>query len=192
VSDTADLLTLHGRALASTARFVDATTPDQLHLSTPCDGWDVRALLDHVVGGNLSDADAALGRPADRDRRDSDQVGDDHRAAYAASARTVTSALSAPDVFDRTFALTFGAVPGSIAVAIHFVDVVVHGWDLAVATGQDPAVDPSLCEAALGIAASYPEDAWGDDRFFASKVPVDDDAPAHDRLAAFLGRDIRR
>lgn len=65
-----NLIELDWRALASTAHFVAATRSDQMQLSTPCAGWDVRALLEHIVGGNHLYAAAAAGQGVDWATRD--------------------------------------------------------------------------------------------------------------------------
>jgi uncharacterized protein (TIGR03086 family) len=72
---------------------------------------------------------------------------------------------------------------------VHFVDALTHAWDLALATGQDPTLDPELCRAALDIVAFYPADAWGAAGHFAHRRPALDEAPPHVRLVATLGRD---
>lgn len=181
-----DLFDLDRRALASTGAFVSGTDAGQLGLPTPCDGWDVRALLCHVLGNNHLYASAIAG-PVDWARRDDDRVGTDHREAYERSAAQVTAAFAAAD-HGAEVAMPFGRLPVVHAVAVHFVDILTHGWDLAVATGQDPALDADLAEAAIAVVATYPSDAWGTQRFFAEKVPVADDAPAHVRLVSLLGR----
>jgi uncharacterized protein (TIGR03086 family) len=84
--------------------------------------------------------------------------------------------------------MPFGELPASHAVAVHFVDVLAHGWDLATATGQDATLDPELSVAALDIVAGYPPEVWGTPQFFAHQVPVPATAPPHIRLVALLGR----
>lgn len=186
-----DLKDLDKRALASTATFVAGTRADQLGDDTPCEGWDVRALLNHVIGGNQLYAVAAAGKAADWETREHDRVGDDLHAAYDESAAEVTAQFAGLDLRAGQVELPFGALPASHAVAVHFVDVLMHGWDLAVATGQDPTLNPEMCNAALEIVAAYPPESWGDQKFFAHKVSVDPSTARHDRLAATLGRQPR-
>lgn len=184
-----DLKDLDRRALTSTATFVSATKAEQLGDSTPCEGWDVRALLNHVIGGNLMFGAAVAGEGPDWSTRENDRVGNDLHAAFDRSAAQVTERFAALDlVANPSVELPFGTFPVSAAVAVHFVDVLVHGWDLAHATGQDPTLEPELCHAALKIVASYPAESWGELKFFASQVPVEDGAPPHERLVATLGR----
>jgi uncharacterized protein (TIGR03086 family) len=186
-----DLKQLDRLALASTAAFVKEVTHDDLDRPTPCEGWDVRALLDHVVGGNHLYADAVHGS-VDWSTRDDGWVADDPHGAFERSADQLTEALAPLDLTTSTIHLPFGVLPAGQAVAIHFVDQLTHGWDLAVATGQDPALDADLAQAALAIVASYPASSWGEGGFFARQVPVDPSAPAHVRLVAMLGREPDR
>lgn len=182
-----DLLDLDRRALELTAAFVRRTATSQLGLPTPCTGWDVRALLNHVIGNNRLYAAAAAGEAVDWADRARDHVGDDPLAAYAASAAEVRAAFAAADL-DAEIRLPFGVLPTAQALAVHFVDILVHGWDLAMATGQDAALPDDLADAAIGIVAAYPPDVWGSPVYFAHKVPSSSDDPAYVRLVALVGR----
>jgi uncharacterized protein (TIGR03086 family) len=183
-----DLLDLDRRALASTRAFVARTRPAQLGLPTPCADWDVRALLNHVLGGNDLYAVAAGGGAVDWTRREEDRVGDDPLGAYDRTAVAVSDAFAGLDLDSGVVELPFGGLPAAQAVAVHFVDVLVHGWDLAVATGQDPTLDPELAEPAIDVVAAYPPDVWGTPQFFAHPVPSQDDDPPHVRLVTLVGR----
>jgi uncharacterized protein (TIGR03086 family) len=117
-----------------------------------------------------------------------DRLQDDPAGAYDRSATAVTAAFAGLDLATDRLTMPFGELPAAHAVAVHFVDVLTHGWDLAAATGQDPTLDPELATAALDVVAGYPPEAWGTPRFFAHQVPVPDTAPPHVRLVAVLGR----
>jgi uncharacterized protein (TIGR03086 family) len=181
-----DLLDLDRRALASTRRFLAGTEVAQLGLPTPCAEWDVRALLDHVVRNNEVFAAGIRGQRA-VGPRDVDRVADDPHAAYDRSADAVTAAFAAANLAAD---VDMHRLPGYQAVAVHFVDILTHGWDLAVATGQDPALDDDLASVALDVVAGYPPEVWGAGRFFADKVPAPDGAPPHVRLVTLLGRTL--
>lgn len=146
---TTDIAHLHRQALASTYRFVAGIEETQWTLPTPCDGWDVRELVNHLVAGNLWAAELARGRTIDDvgDRLDGDQLGDRPVEAYQASADAAAAAFEVPGALDDPCAVSYGPVPGSVYAGHRFIDVLVHGWDLAVATGQPDGLDPALVDA---------------------------------------------
>lgn len=181
-------LDLDRAALAHLAGLVDRVTADDLARPTPCAGWDVHALLDHVVGGNVLYARAAFGEGADWGTRSDDHLGDDHRAAYARSREAVTAAFAVAGGVGTLIALPFGALPPAWAIPVHFVDVLVHGWDLAAACGLDRTLDADLAGAALDTITAYPAETWGDPRFFAHRVAPPPGATVTDRLVAAVGR----
>ena len=184
-----DLLDLDRRALAATGAHVGAVGSDDLTRPTPCAEWDVRALLNHVLGNNHLYASAVEGAAVDWAARDRDRVGDDPLGAYTASVEAVTDAFARADLATEVD-LPFGRLPAAQAVAVHFVDALAHGWDLAVALGRDSRLDPDLASAALDIVAFYPPDVFGTPIFFAEQQQCATDAPPDVRLVATLGRTV--
>lgn len=188
-----DIVRLHVQALEQTAQLVEGVRPDQLDQPTPCVEWDVRALLTHLIGGNLRWAGLARGEPLRRGPAQgggpaADLLGDDPAGAYRRSAADVTAAWQDPALLDQTFALPIGEMPGRVALTQHLVETVTHGWDLARATGQAPAFDPEVVHVALQFTqAQLPADPMPGSPF-AAPVAVADDALEIDRLAALLGR----
>lgn len=177
------------RGLDCTGRVVAGVRPEQYGNSTPCAEWTVRDLLNHVIGGNHFFAAAAAGNTPDIGGETPDLIGDDPATAYAQSAKTALEAWRRPGVAESTIKLPFGEMPGSFAMGIHFVDHLVHSWDLAKATGQDTAVDAELAEAAYGIIrGNVPEQFRGPGGPFGPEVSVPEDAPIQERLVAYLGR----
>lgn len=188
-----DIVRLHDRALDETAQLVDGVRPDQMGLPTPCSEWDVRALLTHLVGGNGRWAGVARGEPLRRGPAQgggpgADLLGGDPAGAYRRSAAELQAAWGDPALLDRPFALPIGDLPGRAALAQHLVETVVHGWDLARATGQQPAYDPEVVRTALDFAQAHTPADRPPGGPFAPPVPVADDLPEIDRLAALLGR----
>ena len=180
---------LHARAIEDTGRIVKGIAPDQLDLPTPCDGWDVRTLLDHLVGGNLWAGELMAGRTIDEvgDRLDGDVLGDDHVLSWRRSAEVAVAAFGTPDAMERPAAVSYGPVPGEVYCGHRFIDVLVHGWDLAVATGQDATLDPELVAGVEEVIAPQAEllRASG---MFGSDVDVPPDASPQTKLLAQLGR----
>jgi uncharacterized protein (TIGR03086 family) len=184
-----DLPDVHRRSLEATRAKVAAIAEGQWRDATPCGDWDVRTLVDHVVGGNLWVGELATGHTiADvGDRLDGDNLGADPVAAYDRSARIAAEAFSAPGAMDAPCAVSYGPVPGAVYCGHRIVDVLIHGWDIAVATGQDRALDPDLVDAAAAIVAPQAALLAGSG-MFGQIVAVPDGADPQTRLLAQLGR----
>ncbi len=84
--------------------------------------------------------------------------------------------------------LPFGAVPGAVALGVHTVEAIVHGWDLARATGQPTELDPDLCAVAWQNAKNIDDSFRGPGRPFGPAVPARSGATDTARLMAWLGR----
>src|SRR5438477_2611737 len=123
----------HARALDATRAFVARINDDQWNAPTPNSDWDVRELLNHVVGGNLWVAPLVEGKSIEEvgDRYDGDILGDDPVAAYEQSAKEAAAAVNAPGAMQASCAVAYGPVPGAVYVGHRFIDLVIHGWDLA-------------------------------------------------------------
>src|SRR5258706_5477722 len=144
-----DISELHRRAFVSTGKVLANIAPGQWTAPTPCAGWDVRALLSHLVSGNLWAAGLADGKTIGDvgDRLAGDLLGDDPRRAYDTSAAAAATAFAAPGALEAHCAVSYGPVPGSVYAGRRFLDVLIHRWDLAVASGQDTTLDPTLVDA---------------------------------------------
>ena len=184
-----DIAERHAQALEQTGRIVAGIKAGQWHVETPCDGWDVHALLNHLVAGNLWAAELGAGATITDvgGRLDGDVLGADPGVAYASSAALAAATFRRPGALDAPCAVSYGPVPGSVYAGHRFVDVYVHGWDLAVATGQDAELDPSLMKACREIiepevAAFRAAGAIGEEQ------PIPPDATEQDRFLAMLGR----
>jgi uncharacterized protein (TIGR03086 family) len=140
---------LHDRALAGTRGYVAGVGDDQWRQPTPCEDWDVRELVNHIVSGNFWAGELARGKTIEEvgDRFDGDVLGDDPTAAYDESARAASEAFRAPGAMDAACAVSYGPVMGEVYAGHRLIDVFIHGWDVAKATGQDTTLDPELVEA---------------------------------------------
>ena len=184
-----DIAELHAEALRATGRIVDSIPADRWHSDTPCEGWDVRALVNHVVAGNLWAAELATGATIASvgDRLDGDVLGADPAKAYAGSADAAAAAFGRPGALEAPCAVSYGPVPGEVYAGHRFIDVLVHGWDLAVGSGQDATLDPVLVEACRQVL----EPQVGGFRaagVFGPEIAVPPDAPAQTRFLAMVGR----
>lgn len=150
-----DILSLHRRALQSTRQFVAGIGPRAWTDATPCDDWDVRALLNHVVVGNLWAAELVVGHTIEDvgNRLDGDRLGAAPLDAYDESAEAAARAFETPGALDAPCAVSYGPVPGRVYAGHRFIDVLIHGWDLGVATSTDanPRLDPDLIEGCWAV-----------------------------------------
>lgn len=184
-----DIAELHAQALDATGRIVAGIPPGRWHADTPCQSWDVRALLNHVVAGNLWAAELAAGGTIEGagDRLDGDVLGQDPAGSFAASAAVAAAVFRKPGALDAPCAVSYGPVPGSVYAGHRFIDVFVHGWDLAAASGQDTTLDPGLMEACREIIEPQLELFRGPGAI-GEALPVPPGASAQTRFLAALGR----
>ncbi|MEV4007723.1 TIGR03086 family metal-binding protein [Actinomadura sp. NPDC049753] len=166
--------------------------PDALRLPTPCPDWTLHGLLRHQVSQDEGFAAAARGEGARLSAWRGGDLGDDPFAAARASADLVTRAfaeaapdaeLALPEIRDG------GAFPAALAISFHFVDLVVHAWDVAASIGAAWEPPGGLVEASLKVAAIVPEEGRGPGDSFAPAVPSPAGAEPRDRLLTLLGRD---
>ncbi|OYN75414.1 TIGR03086 family metal-binding protein [Mycolicibacterium sphagni] len=157
------LMKEHGIAVITSIELVDTVRPTDLDRPTPCTGWDLADLLAHMTVQHRGFAAAARGHGADlgnwRVETVVDAVREDPALAYAHAANDVLEAFWA--VKDNIpFALPeFGdnaVFPAQIAMGFHFVDYVVHGWDVAAALGVDYQLPAGVLATALPIALAVP------------------------------------
>jgi len=180
------------RTVASTATIVKTVRHDQAGAPTPCTEWDVRDLLNHVIGTLwLSEAlfsDRAPRYPmAPGGLPGANLAGEDPPAAYAEASAAALTAASTGDTLTRVHTTPLGDMPGPALAGFTTLDILVHGWDLAKATGQPAALDDTLAAHVLAFAeqALTPGSrAPG----IGPALPVAVNASLTDRLVAFLGR----
>jgi len=180
---------LHARALEATSRIVRSVAADRWHATTPCPGWDARALVNHLVSGNLWAAELAAGGTIESvgSRLDGDVLGPDPAGSYDASAKAAAEAFRRLGVLDAPCAVSYGPVPGSVYAGHRFFDVFIHGWDLATATGQDATLDAGLMQACRAVIEPQLE-AFRGAGALAGPLPVPPGAGAQARFLAMLGR----
>jgi uncharacterized protein (TIGR03086 family) len=184
-----NLPALHERALASTRRFVAGVGADQWHDATPCSEYDVRQLVNHIVSGNYWVAPLVEGKSiaAVGDVYEGDVLGDDPLQAYDTSAEQASTAFKRPGAMEAPVAVSYGPVPGEIYAGHRLIDVLIHGWDLAKATGQPTALDPELVDACAQVVEPQ-KDLLRASGMFGGDVDVTTEADPQTRLLALLGR----
>lgn len=171
---------------------VATVRPDQWRDPSPCPEWNVHELVNHLVMGDRLFTDVLRGEagmaPGTLDPKATDTLGSDPTAAYADAARALIAAGARPGALERVVVVPFGAVPGVVAVHLRVTEALVHGWDLAQATGQRPRFPDDVVERNLEFTRGALPDVPAGRAPFASPQPVPDDAPAIVRLAGMLGR----
>ena len=172
-----ELLDLYKQGSEWTASKIPAATT-QLDRRTRCEEWDVRTLLNHLVDTQEYFAATARGEDASPPGPSPpDYIGGDPKGAYDRIRHEVIRAYSQPGVVEKT----------GPSLGIAFTDLLVHGSDLAAATGQDATIPDDLAKAAFSmIDGRLTDDRRGN--AFKPAVKVGDDASATDRLLAYTGR----
>jgi uncharacterized protein (TIGR03086 family) len=190
----ADIRELDARAVRATIDVVEGVKPTDLSRPTPCSEWTLGDLLAHMTVQHKGFAAAAAGRGADLQVWKVSAPGPDPVADYAIASELVIAAFAEPGVLERGLALPEimpgVEFPAPQAISFHFIDYVVHGWDVARALGQPFELDDDLVQAAVPVADAVPE---GDRRLrpgaaFRPGVPTPDGASPLDRILAMLGR----
>ena len=187
----ADLLDAHDRALDHTSGYIAAIGRDQWGLDTPCDGWVLRFLVNHVVSGNFWAGELVRGKTIDEvgDRLDGDILGDDAAAVDRASAEAASSAFCEPGALVRPCAVSYGPIPGSEYLAHRYIDVLIHGWDVAMSIGSDPILPDDLVGACWEVVEPMQDMLSSTGAFGDGSVVAGDGAALQTRLLAALGRE---
>ena len=160
------------RAADLATSVVRGVRPDQLTLPTPCADWDVRALLDHLsyvaILGNRSATPASID--------------------FCVLAEQLTESWADPGAWEGTMVFGAAELPAPLAAELTMGDLVLHGWDLATATGREFKCDDELAAAVEAGCRSTAELArtMG---LFGPELAVPPDASPLDRALAVSGRD---
>jgi uncharacterized protein (TIGR03086 family) len=184
-----DLAAWHRTALDATREVVAGIGDDDWARPTPCAEWDVRALLNHVVAGNWWASRLAAGATIEEvgTEYDGDVLRPSPLGEYHESAVAAARAFEAPGAMEAPCAVSYGPVPGAVYAGHRFLDVAVHGWDLAVATDQRSPLTPELVDALWGVLEPQ-LDLLRASGMFGTEQPVPADADVTTRLLLTLGR----
>ena len=165
---------------------------EQLSAPTPCVGLQLRDVVAHV--GVLALAFTAAARKEFGQYTDSapgvggDQLNDDWRTHYPARLAGLAEAWQSAAAWEGMTRVGGIDLPGAVTGSVGLTEVVIHGWDIARATGQSYDVDPDTAQAVLthvsAVAAEGPVEG-----LFGPAVPIATDAPVLDRIVALSGRD---
>ncbi|MFD8567763.1 TIGR03086 family metal-binding protein [Streptomyces sp. NPDC059639] len=172
------------------ARVAAAVKPDRLDAASGCGDWDVRTLVNHWVAYT---GDGMLHRarreplPEDLATRDF-TAGSDWADRYAARLDEAVAAWSGPAAWEGEVDLGFARQPAPEVAALLWAELVLHGWDVARATGQEFHLSDGAAALLLHVveknAAVYRQYEG-----FADPVPLPDGASVYARALALSGRD---
>lgn len=178
-------------ACKRTADVLMNVTDQQLNGLTPCQKLSLRNLVSHVGGLALAFTAAArkeFGELTDTPPVEGVPLDEDWRTAYPARLAELAAAWREPTAWEGMSRAGGVDFPGEVAGIVALTEVVIHGWDVAAATGQEYEIDPGTLDGVLphvtAIAAEGPVEG-----LFGPAVAVADDAPALDRVIAMSGRD---
>jgi uncharacterized protein (TIGR03086 family) len=173
------------KATALCSEAVHGVKQGQLSDSTPCSDFDLRALLNHLIGGMTMLQTAAAGGKATMP--EGDLVGGEPAARYDEARDKLLAAIAEPGVFDKNWEMPFGALPGKMMAGIAFFEHVAHAWDVRKATGQDTELPEDVVRECLEVVT--PMDAMiRMPGVCGPAVEVPSDASLTDQLVGFLGR----
>jgi uncharacterized protein (TIGR03086 family) len=133
---------------------------------------------------------AALLRDQAPPERGIDRLGDNPYGAFLESGSTLITAFNQPGVLERTYRGPLGDATGADRLKIRLYDLLAHGWDLAKATGQSVELANEVVEQSLAFVQIQLSTQPRTGRFNEAQT-ISGDAPALDRLAAFLGRSVK-
>jgi uncharacterized protein (TIGR03086 family) len=187
---------LHRAAVLKSIDVVDTVSPRDLDRPTPCAAWTLADLLAHMTVQHRGFAAAARGLGPDEDIWQPESVlasvSADPARTYAAAARDVLDAFAADGTSEATFALPdFGpgaTFPGAVAMDFHFIDYVVHGWDVAATLGAPYELPGEVVTAALRLAMFVPDGEYRASERAPFGPAVEAGTNDFDRILAHLGR----
>jgi uncharacterized protein (TIGR03086 family) len=173
-----ELLDLYDRASAWTVGKIQFASKDLDH-ATPCDDWDLRALLNHMLETQRYFVGAARGEDVSPPSpTPPDLLGNDPAADFEQARADTLATFSEPGVIEKT----------GPSLGIAFGDQLLHGWDVAKASDQDSTMPEGLPEAAYDmIHGKFTEEQRTG--VFKPEIAIATDASAQDRLLAYSGRD---
>jgi uncharacterized protein (TIGR03086 family) len=179
-------------AATETVRVVCQVDANQLADPTPCQDWDVRALLNHIILWTAYSAEQrAYGGSVDENLMSKDFVAEPGFADdYAAQVGKAVAAWSDPAAWDRELDVMGSATPASDIAELLIAETALHGWDLAVAVGQEYRCDDATAAVVLRVVTDQGE-LFRQYQGFADGVPVPEDAPAFARALGLSGRHPR-
>ncbi len=182
-----------GPQARAVARLAEGVREEQLAAGTPCPDYAVRNLLGHLVGLSVAFRDAGrkdLGVTTDTNPNAGvPDIGPGWREDLPVVLDELAEAWRDPAAWTGMTRAGGVDLPGAVAGAVAADELVIHGWDLARATGQDYEPDPAALQASYGFLKAAADDPNRGGGLFGPVMPVPVDAPLLDRAVGLSGRD---
>jgi uncharacterized protein (TIGR03086 family) len=188
---TPDPIGMLARARAEFEQRVRGIRTDQLDDPTPCGGWTVRHVVDHVMAGDIFAArllDGATIEEAVEGLLGVDLVGTDPLPDFRAGADAVAAAFARAGALDATVHHPAGDISGATFLEFRITDYTGHAWDLARATGQDENLDPELVAQLLAAVTARSETYSQSEHFGGGSTGGHDGSDLQTQLLDALGR----
>lgn len=178
---------------AELARIAAGVTDDQLAGPTPCEAKTVAVLLAHAIGFSTAFREGArkIAGPTTSSPPDvvAEELPAEWRDLLPRRLDELVAAWRDPDAWAGETTVGGVKLPAPVTAGFANNELVLHAWDLAVATGQEFAVAPPNLEASWQIVLETPDDPQARQGLFGPVVPQPDDAPLLDRTLGRAGRD---
>ena len=177
------------------AAVVSGVPEKRLEGPTPCPAYTVGDLIDHVGGLTLAFTAAATkdntGTGSQGPSGDAARLGADWRTRIPRDLTTLADVWRDPAAWSGTTQAGGLELPGEVAGLVTLDELVIHGWDLARASGQTYDCDRRLLEVVYSFVAKFSEPGQEAARegLFGPVVEVPEDAPLLDRVVGLTGRD---
>ncbi|WP_425246570.1 TIGR03086 family metal-binding protein [Streptomyces sp. NEAU-NA10] len=175
------------------AGLAEGVRDEQLADRTPCPRYAVRHLLGHLTGLAVAFRDAGrkdLGATTDTSPDSAlPDLGPGWREKLPGVLDELADAWRDPDAWTGMTRAGGVDLPGAVAGAVAADELVIHGWDLARATGQEYVPDPAALRASYEFLRAAAEESDSGGGIFGPVVPVPEDAPLLDRAVGLSGRD---
>ena len=182
-----------GPATRTMAGLLAGTRDDQLSAPTPCPDYRVADLLDHIGGLTVEFIHSARQQPSPQPQADGDGDGAELEAGWrdhvGLDLATLAASWAEPAADEGTTHAGPIDLPAPEAARVALNELVVHGWDLARATGQACDAEQAAVAICIDFVESFDTPANDDGGLFGPPVDVGDDADPLDRLVGLTGRD---
>ncbi len=188
-----DIAQLYADAMDSSLRIAEAVKEGQWGDQSAASEWTNRDVANHITYENLWAAELIGGKTMAEvgDALEGDLVGDDPLGAYRDSVTAAKAVILAPGAMDVICDLSSGPTVAGIYALQLFQDLLIHGWDIAVGSGQDTTLDETLLAAELPM-AKLTREIYSDSGAFGNNIELPPDADLQARVLALLGRRDRR